>query len=391
MADEQVVFTLNCGSSSLKFAAYRFAPDSEERLVHGSAQRIGMEDGQLWARDRDGGLLLDERGHFATHERALRSLLNALRDNKMRRGDAVGHRVVHGGPHHMKPERVTPELMQSLKSCIPLAPLHLPPQIASMDFVFAVQPNLPQVACFDTTFHHAMPERARRLPLPRDMWDEGVRKYGFHGLSYEYIVSILKEDVAGAVIIAHLGNGASMAALRDGQPVDTTMGLTPTGGIMMGTRSGDLDPGVLVYLAKERGYDPMRLARLVENESGLLGVSGLSSDMQKLLKACGDVHAAQAVEMYCYRARKEIGALAAALGGLDLLVFTGGIGQNSAEIRSRICTGLEFLEVEIDEELNYGNAHHIGKAHSRCAIRVIPTDEDLMVARHTNRLIFGIE
>ena len=231
----------------------------------------------------------------------------------------------------------------SLKTCVPLAPLHLPPQIAAIEFMHNARPSLPQVACYDTTFHHRMPEIAQRLPLARDLWDEGVRKYGFHGLSYDYIVRCLGDQAKGAVIIAHLGNGASLAAVRDGRPVDTTMGLTPTGGMMMGTRSGDLDPGVLLYLLKAKGYDAARLARLVEDESGLLGVSGTTSDMKRLQEiAATDPRAAQAIEMFCYQARKQIGALASALGGLDLLVFTGGIGERSAEVRGALARDWAF-------------------------------------------------
>ena len=390
MSQTRVVLSLNCGSSSLKFAAYRFGVEHEEPLVKGAAERVGLPEGRLWARNPSGALLLERKGRFPSHSEVLQALLAAFQHGELPTADAVGHRVVHGGPDHIKPELVTRGLLDRLKSCVPLAPLHLPPQIAAIEFVFDARPALLQVACFDTQFHHGTPEVAQRLPLPREFWREGVRKYGFHGLSYDYIVNYLGDQAKGAVIIAHLGNGASLVAIRDRCPVDTTMGLTPTGGMMMGTRSGDLDPGVLLYLIKEKGYDAERLARLVEDESGLLGVSGTTSDMKRLLKtASNDSHAAQALEMFCYQARKQIGALAAALGGIDLLVFTGGIGEHSAEVRMRICEGLGFLGVELDETQNGSQASTISKASARCAVRVIPTDEDLMVARYTQKIAFG--
>jgi acetate kinase len=238
---------------------------------------------------------------------------------------AIGHRLVHGGPEHAAPERVTPQLVTALRRLVAFAPLHLPSEIQGIEAVAAHFPGLPQVACFDTAFHRRLPELAQRFPLPRALWDEGLRRYGFHGLSYEYIVERLGTAARGRTIIAHLGNGASMAAVRDGQPVDTTMGFTPTGGFMMGTRSGDLDPGILLYLMNEKRYDARQLEHLVNHEAGLLAVSGTSSDMKTLLeKRAGDSNAAQAVELFCYHLRKHIGALTAVLGGLDTLVFSGG-------------------------------------------------------------------
>ena len=233
--------------------------------------------------------------------------------------------------------------------------------------------DLPQVVCFDTAFHRPMPELAQRLPLPGELWDKGVRRYGFHGLSYEYILDAVGSAGSGRLIIAHLGNGASLAAIRDGQPRETTMGFTPTGGLMMGTRTGDLDPGVLLYLLDQEGYDPPRLGRLVNQEAGLLGVSGTSPDMKTLLAAC-DV-------------RKHIGALAAVLGGLDMLVFTGGIGERAAPVRREVCDGLEYLGIRLDPGRNDAHADPVSAAGSPCAVRVIPTNEDLMIARHTHALI----
>jgi acetate kinase len=247
---------------------------------------------------------------------------------------------------------------------------------------------MPQVACFDTAFHRSMPEVAQRFPLPRAIWDEGIRRYGFHGISYEYIMGTLGQTPPARVIIAHLGNGASMAAIKEGKPLDTTMGFTPTGGFMMGTRSGDLDPGILLYFLRQKSFDAGQLEQLVNQQSGLLGVSGISSEMQTLLQQqATDPHAALAVQMFCYQIRKCLGALTAALGGLDLLVFTGGIGEKAAPVRWSVCQGLEYLGLRIDRERNEANADIISAGDSRSLVRVIPTDEDLMIARHTYRIL----
>lgn len=375
-----VILCLNSGSSSLKFTLFR----SEQRLAEGAAERIGLPDSRL----RINGA--DQQRQFSSHKDVLQAILKAPELAHLPRPEAVGHRVVHGGPDHSDPQRVTPALIGQLKRIVPLAPLHLPAQIEAMEFIASAEPSLPQVACFDTAFHRGMPEVARRLPLPREFWDEGVRRYGFHGLSYEYIVSRLGDSLKGATVIAHLGNGASLAALRDGKPVDTTMGLTPGGGLIMGTRTGDLDPGVPLYLMNEKHYEGSRLGQLMEQEAGLLGVSGITSDMQRLLEAAGtDPNAAQAIDMFCYYARKHIGAMAAALGGLELLVFTGGIGEHAAPIRERICGGLGFLGVQLDPGQNAIHADVISRSSSACTVRVIPTDEDLMIARHVASALGG--
>jgi len=249
---------------------------------------------------------------------------------------------------------------------------------------------MPQVACFDTAFHRPMPEVAQRYPLSRDLWDQGVRRYGFHGLSYEYIVSTLGAAARGRLVIAHLGNGASLAAVLNGRPLDTTMGFTPAGGLMMGTRSGDLDPGVLIHLMREKGYDWNQVDELVNNQAGLLGVSGISSDMKTLLEQRDRApHAAQAVELFCYELRKHIGAMAAVLGGLDTLVFTGGIGEHAADVRREVCAGLAYLGIGLDTQKNRANAEIISSPESPCMVRVVPTNEDLMIARHTRMLLFS--
>ena len=381
------ILCLNAGSSSLKFAVYEHkaaaAGGDESRLVAGAVERIGLKEGRFRLNDGDAAAT-ETAGDYPDHATAVHAVFDALERRGLSALDAVGHRLVHGGAEHTAPERVNAQLLEALRGLVPLAPLHLPSELSVMEAVTARFPALPQVACFDTAFHHRMPELARRLPLPRTLWDAGIRRYGFHGLSYEYIVWRLGPAARGRTIIAHLGNGASMAAVRDGMPVDTTMGLTPAGGFMMGTRSGDLDPGIAIYLLRGKSYDADRLERLVNNESGLLGVSGSSPDMKTLLERRDrEPAAAQAVSMFCYQLRKSIGAFAAALGGLDLLVFTGGIGERAAPVRWEACQGLEHLGLRLDPERNTAHADTVSRPDSRCTVRVIPTDEDLMIARHT--------
>jgi acetate kinase len=266
----------------------------------------------------------------------------------------------------------------------------LPSAIQGIEAVAARFPGLPQVACFDTAFHRRMPEMAQRFPLSRDLWHEGIRRYGFHGLSYEYIAATLGAAAQGRLVIAHLGNGASLAAVLNGQPLDTTMGFTPTGGLMMGTRSGDLDPGLLIHLMHEKGHDAGQLDALVNHQAGLLGVSGISPDMKTLLEQRErEPHAAQAVELFCYQLRKHIGALTAVLGGLDTLVFTGGIGERAAPVRWEVCRGLAYLGIDLDAQKNAVHAEVISTPGSICTVRVTPTNEDLMIARHTRTLLFS--
>jgi acetate kinase len=302
---------------------------------------------------------------------------------------AVGHRVVHGGPSHIAPERVTSELIADLKRLVAYAPNHMPGVIAGMEAIAKRFPDLPQVACFDTAFHRKMPQVAERFALPSAFYDEGLRRYGFHGLSYEYVMHALGPSRPRKIVIAHLGNGASMAAVRDGVGIDTTMGFTPTGGFMMGTRTGDLDPGVLLYLMNVKGLDAEAIENLVGHRSGLLGVSGISSDMKTLLdRREHEPAAALAVEMFCYQLRKRVGAFAAVLDGIDLLVFTGGIGERAAAIRAEACAGLSHLGIELDDAFNAVNADTISASSSHCCVRVILTNENLMIARHTRALIF---
>jgi acetate kinase len=379
------VLSLNVGSSSLKFALFEIGA-TETRLADGAVERIGLGP-RLWIRDGATRGRAEAAVEAADGGDAVHAVLEAIGARFPAPG-AVGHRIVHGGPDHAAPERVGPSLLAALHRLIPFAPLHLPAEIAAIEAVAAHAPGLPQVVCFDTAFHRRMPELARRLPLPRALWDEGIRRYGFHGLSYEYVVAHLGAAARGRLVIAHLGNGASMAAVRDGEPVDTTMGFTPTGGLMMGTRSGDLDPGILLHLLAARGYDEPALERLVTQQAGLLGVSGRSADMETLLtERSANANVAQAVDMFCYRARTQIGALAAALGGIDGLVFTGGIGEHAAVVRWETCRGLEHLGIRLDTVRNERHADVISTPESPCTVRVVPTDEDLVIARHTRAVL----
>jgi acetate kinase len=383
----RAILCLNSGSSSLKFALYQIGDGKEILLAQGAVEHDGSQVARLWIRSAQGRIEKAGR-EMSSASAALHAASTELERLGLPHPDAVGHRLVHGGLHHAAPERITDTLLSELRSLIPFAPLHMPDEIAGIEAVTSHFSGLPQVACFDTAFHRSMPEVAQRFALPRALWDEGIRRYGFHGISCEYIMRTLGVDPPSRLIIAHLGNGASMAAVKDGSPLDTTMGFTPTGGFMMGTRSGDLDPGIILYLLSQRHFDADRLAELVNHQSGLLGVSGIS-DMKMLLERRGaEPDAAMAVQMFCYQLRKQIGAFAAAMGGLDLLVFTGGIGEHAAPVRWEACSGLAHLGVKLDRERNGADADRISSDEGRCLVRVIPTNEDLMIARHTYQLIF---
>jgi acetate kinase len=385
------VLVINGGSSSLKFAVYRIG-STETLLLSGVAERIGLRGGRFLARDVAGQVLLEEHADLPEHDAALKKLLDWLHSRDDGRPEMIGHRVVHGGPNYSQPQLITADLLHSLDELVRLAPEHLPPELKCIRAIQRYYPDLKQVACFDTAFHRQMPELAQRYPLARSLWHEGVLRYGFHGLSYEYIVGKLAIDAAaevnGRLIVAHLGNGASMTAILGGKSVETTMGLTPAGGLMMGTRSGDLDPGILLYLLQEKGRTPAAIDYLVNARSGLVGVSDISSDMRDLLaQEAREPHAAQAVAMYCYHAKKWLGALAAVLGGIDTLVFTAGVGTYSPVIRARICQGMEFLGLKLDAGRNEANAPIISQDGGPVTVRVIKTDEELVIARHTSRLI----
>jgi acetate kinase len=297
--------------------------------------------------------------------------------------------VVHGGPRHHEPTRIDDSLLVDLEAAVPLAPLHLPPSLEAIDVLARRLPGVPQVACFDTGFHHSMPESSWRLPVPRPLAELGVRRYGFHGLSYEYLVHALGAENLGRAALAHLGSGVSVAAVEAGRSVDTTMGLSPTGGLVMATRSGDLDPSVLVYLAREQGYSPERLEHMVNHESGLTGLGGGRGDMRGLLerRAGGDSAAALAVEVFVNRLCGQIAGYTTLLGGLDSLVFTGGIGSSADPVRAEICSGLDVLGVELDDDLNATHAPVISGPHSTVRVHVVTTNEEVVIARHTGAVL----
>jgi len=383
-----IVLALNAGSSSLKMALFAIDAHGEACLARGEIERIGAEKGSLALKDGEGRVLVEEDAATSDHVKALHAAFDALDRASLPPANAIGHRFVHGGPDASAPARVDAKLRASLTGLVRFAPLHLPAEIAVLDAAAARSPDLAQVVCFDTAFHRTLPEIAQRFALPRDLFDAGVRRYGFHGLSYEYIVETVGAARLGRAVIAHLGNGASMAAVKDGRSVDTTMGLTPAGGLVMGTRAGDLDPGVMVHLMGHHGCGARELEGLVNERSGLLGVSGTTSDMKALLEARShDARAALAVEMFAYTARKFVGALAAVLGGLETLVFTGGIGERAAPVRERICEGLGHLGVTLDRERNTRADACVSSAKSACRVLVVPTDEERMIARHAFRLL----
>lgn len=386
------VLTINPGSSSLKAGLYRIGGVMHREIAM-RAERIGAQGSHLMITGDRGAVLLDRREDLPDHTAALRSLFLWLQSqHDARPFVAVGHRVVYGGLHYREPQRITPDMVAALQQLTAIDPDHLPQALGIIEAVREAYPDIPQIACFDTEFHRDLPPVARHYALPPEYGAMGIVRYGFHGLSYEYIMGALRaEDAAaagGRVVIAHLGNGASMAAVRGGVGIDTTMGFSPTGGLVMGTRTGDLDPSVPLYLVRSRRMSPADVASLVNKEAGMLGVSGTSGDMRNLLeREPTDARAAEAVALFCYTAKKYLGALVAALGGLDSLVFTGGIGEHAALARERICAGLEFLGIALDPARNAAHAPIISRDDAGVVVRVIPTDEDLIIARHTYRLI----
>ncbi len=382
----QYILCVNAGSSSLKLALFAMGNGHEQILIEGAVEEIAGARGRLRLRPANQPEYI-ELGEFPNHERAFELLFERFADRKLPEPDAAGHRIVHGGSEYQAPTPITPEVLNGIKSLVHLAPLHLPANITGIEALSARMPGLPQVACFDTAFHSGLPEVARRLPLENSLWDEGIRRYGFHGLSYEYVLGEATEAQTGRTIIAHLGNGASLAAILDGRPIDTTMGFTPTGGVMMGTRTGDLDPGVLIYLMRKHNADADALEHLVNYEAGLYGVSGVTSNMEVLLSRRDDPHCRLAVELFVYEIKKAIGSLAAALNGLDCLIFTGGIGEHAAEVRDMICDRLDHLGVRIDPDRNRRHDRSISGNGAGCQVLVVPTNEHLMIARHTQRAV----
>jgi acetate kinase len=332
--------------------------------------------------------LLSETLSSPSQRDAIIRIGKLLTDSGMPAPSAIGHRIVHGGPKLRQHCLIDDTVLQQLDAAAAFAPLHTPSALSVIRFAQEHFPGTPQAACFDTTFHAGMPEVARVLPIPKQMRSEGIQRYGFHGLSCESIVHQLGRDLPGRLIIAHLGNGASVTAVRDGGSIDTSMGLTPSGGVIMGTRSGDLDPGVLIYLMREKKFNASMLEELVGHRCGLAGISGVGSDMRRLREAASsNADARLAIEMFCYSVRKQIAAMIAVLEGIDLIVFTGGIGENDAEARAMICAGLSWGGISLDEARNLIVNNPISDSVSRCAVRVLPSQEDEQIARHTSALI----
>jgi acetate kinase len=390
---EGVILTVNGGSSSIKFALFQDT-DPPVLMTRGMIDRIGLPESVMVVND-----VLTQQPERRTvnatdHRACVGLLMDWLEQNVgIKTFRAVGHRIVHGGKTYSRPERVTLDMLAELRRMSPYDPEHMPSEIDLIEAFGKRNPNLPQIACFDTAFHRGMPRVAGLLPIPRRYEKLGLQRYGFHGLSYAFLMRELARvgrpgEANGRIILAHLGNGASMAAVKQGQPVDTTMSFTPTSGLVMSRRSGDLDPGLVAYLARTEGMSADQFHKMVNTESGLLGVSETSSDMRDLLKQeQHDPRAAEAVALFCYQAKKWIGALAAALGGLDTLVFTAGIGEHSPVIRARICEGLKFLGVTLDETRNEAGEAVISTHGSQATIRVMHTDEETEIARSVRELL----
>jgi acetate kinase len=392
MAD--VILVLNAGSSSIKFRAFDMRNDEPEVLAHGQAEGLYTPTARFSATNASGdsiGTKVWDQGAAIGHQGALEYMIDFLRSRgEGHRLVAVGHRVVHGGQEYARPVVATPAVVDKLETFTPLAPLHQPHNLAPIRILAQARPELPQVACFDTAFHRAQPEVAQAYALPQSISERGVRRYGFHGLSYEYIASVLPsfapEAAAGATVVCHLGNGSSMCALAAGKSMASTMGFTAVDGLPMGTRCGNLDPGVILYLMDELKMDVRAIENLIYKQSGLLGMSGVSSDMRVLLGSA-EPRASFAVDMFVYRIGRELGSLAAALQGIDALVFTAGIGEHSAVIRERVCRQAEWLGVQLDPVANAAGGPRISTQDSKVSAWVIPTDEERMIARHTRTAI----
>jgi acetate kinase len=387
------VLVINAGSSSIKMSLFSVTPNAELTLaLRGQIEGIATAQPLLSLKRSDDSILVDstvDPGEAADHRGAMAVFAKALAGSSERAAiDAVGHRVVHGGVMYSKPVIVDDDVMRSLDTLVSLAPLHQPHNLAAIRAVAERLPGVPQVACFDTAFHRAHPKIADAYALPWDLYERGVRRYGFHGLSYEYVASVLPSEIAsGRVVVAHLGSGASMCALRAGRSMDSTMGFTAVDGLPMGTRTGQIDPGILLYLL-EQGMSTQEIETLLYRKSGLLGLSGVSNDMRDLL-ASTDTRARFAVDYFVSAVTKQLGALATALGGLDAIVFTAGIGERSPVIRARVCQAAAWLGVELDESANAGHGPRISRPGSRVSAWVIPTNEELMIARHTLAVLAG--
>ncbi len=375
------VLALNSGSSSLKFGLFRVGAARTDILLAGEAESIGEKASKLRAKDSRNNVLAAETAPIANQRDAIIRIARLLDDRKLPTPVAIGHRVVHGGPKLRQHCLIDEIVLRQLEDAAAFAPLHTPSALSVIRFAQEHFPGLPQVACFDTVFHADLPDVARVLPIPREMQSGGIQRYGFHGLSCESVVHQFGDNPPDRLIIAHLGNGASITAVKKGKSIDTSMGLTPSGGVVMGTRSGDLDPGVLIYLMREKGFDAAMLENMVDHRSGLLGISGIGSDMRLLHEAAlTSVDARLAIEMFCYSVRKQIAAMIAVLGGVDMVVFTGGIGENDETVRAAICGGLSWAGVNLDND-----------PASPGRVLTLASQEDEQIARHTSKLVFSSE
>ncbi len=387
------ILTVNGGSSSIKFALFEVS-DSLDLVLAGAIERIGFPNSAIIVKAGIAADCLSQRIAAPDHTAAVAALMDWMETRNIADAlCAVGHRVLQGGPAYYKPQRVTPDMIAELRKLSPFDPDHLPEEVELLEAFRSRFPSLPQIACFDTAFHHDMPRVAQLIAIPRRYEAQGIRRYGFHGLSYSFLLEEL-DRLAGAkesrrrVILAHLGNGASLAAVKDGKPVDTSMSFTPASGVPMGTRSGDLDPGLGAYLSATENMSASDFNKMVNSQSGLLGISETSSDMRDLLEhERTDLRAAEAVALFCYQIKKCIGAFAAALSGVDTLVFAGGVGENAPVVRTRICEDLAFLGIDLDERMNGTNAHVISAPSSRVIVRVIHTNEELMIAKTVNQIL----
>ena len=383
------VLALNSGSSSLKFGLYRVTGSRTDMLLSGAAESIGERNGRFVAKDGQQNELVSETTAISSQGEAIIRITRLLAEASLPTPAAIGHRIVHGGPKLRQHCLIDESVMRELEAAAVFAPLHTPSALSVIRFAQEHFHGIAQVACFDTAFHAELPDVARVLPIPKALQSEGIQRYGFHGLSYESIMHQLANEVPERIVIAHLGNGASVTAIKHGKSIDTSMGLTPTGGVIMSTRSGDLDPGVLIYLMREKKFDAYKLEALVDHRSGLLGISGVGSDMRSLHEAAAsnsvpsNADAQLAIQMFCISVRKQVAAMIAVLDGVDLLVFTGGIGENDAKVRAAICDGLSWIGVSLDPVRNQSVSNPVNGAESRCAVRVLASQEDAQIARHT--------
>jgi len=383
------ILTINAGSSSIKFALFSVEADEPTCIFDGAILSIGWPGARFVLEEKATGKKTENSANAATFEAAASAIVTWLRqhvaEDELR---AIGHRIVHGGPYFYEATVVTNDVINSLTALTPFDPLHLPNEVSLIKAMSREFTNVSQIACFDTAFHHDIPRTAQILPIPRKYLAKGIRRYGFHGLSCEYIINELRKESSelahGRIIIAHLGNGASLTAVKNGKSVDTTMALTPAAGIPMSTRSGDIDPGIVRYLAESEGQTARDFDAMINNESGLLGISETTSDMEEILKREDeDARAKEAADVFCYQIKKSIGALAAAMGGLDTIVFSGGMGENAPKIRARVCDGLDFLGIHVDQTKNEAAEGSIAAAESKVAIRVLHTDESVTIVRQS--------